>query len=192
VRLSEQLGDIVMTTSEPQAHRRDLLVRRAVRTSEGRNYLEHMRYRPPQHYAQGLVIGGNQPSMVGVPIGQPLVFDTGSHRLRRLDDILGIGWALLAVDLPDDFWTEVEQVTAAFAPVTAVLATGEVLARSAHRVLIDVDGALKREFDNYTGRFVLLRPDKFVAATWAPSASSDIIAQLLHWTRPTIAARSAL
>jgi len=53
VRLSEQLGDIVMTTSEPQAHRRDLLVRRAVHTSEGRNYLEHMRYRPPQHYAQG-------------------------------------------------------------------------------------------------------------------------------------------
>jgi 3-(3-hydroxy-phenyl)propionate hydroxylase len=188
VRLSEQLGDVVMTTSERMAHRRDLLIRLAMRTTEGRKYLEDMRYRPAQHYTDGLLIAGDQPNLVGVPIGQPVAFDTGSHRVRRLDGILGNGWALLAVDLPDDYWTELEKLATAYAAVTVVVVTGEVLPRSAHRVLIDVDGGLKRELGSYTGRFVLLRPDRFVAAAWPPWASADICAELSRWVRPGVPA----
>jgi 3-(3-hydroxy-phenyl)propionate hydroxylase len=190
VRLSEQLGEVVMTTSERLADRRDMLVRLAVRNSEGRDYLEHMRYRPAQHYTDGLVIGGDQPSLVGVPIGQPLVFDTHSHRLSRLDDILGSGWTIVGVDMSDDDWTGLEEVIHTFAAATVVVVTGEVLPRSEYRVLIDVDGALKREFDSYTGRFVLLRPDRFVAAAWPPPASADTVPELLRWIYQTTAVAS--
>ena len=146
-----------------------------------------MRYRPVQHYTDGLVIGGDQPSLVGVPIGQPLVFDTHSHRLSRLDDILGSGWTIVGVDLSDDDWTGLEEVIHTFAAPTVVVVTGEVLPRSEYRVLIDVDGALNREFASYTGRFVLLRPDRFVAAAWPPPASADTVPELLRWSYQTTA-----
>jgi len=182
VQLSEQLGHVVMTTSDQLAHCRDMLIRSAVRSTEGRNYLEHMRYRPSQHYTEGLVVHGDQPELVGVPIGQPLAFDTGSHRVRRLDDILGGGWAVLGVDLSDSDWDGTEELMRAFSATSAVLVSSETLPRSAHRVLIDVDGGLTREFASYAGRFVMVRPDKFVSAAWPPSASCDIIPQLLRWS----------
>ena len=192
VRLSEQLGRIVMTTSKRLAQRRDSLVRIAVGTSEGRKYLEQMRYRPPQHYTEGLVIGADDPRLVGVPIGQPLVFDCAAHRLCRLDDILGNGWAMLGVDLPEGDWSGLEHVVSAFDAATAVVTTRDVLPHTDRRVLIDVDGALHRELGGYTGRFVLLRPDRFVAAAWLPPASSEISAQLLSWCVHSVAAPAAI
>jgi len=33
---------------------------------------------------------------------------------------------------------------------------------------VDVDGSLERELAHLHGRFVLVRPDRFIAATWAP------------------------
>ncbi|MGV0037107.1 FAD-dependent monooxygenase [Mycobacterium colombiense] len=192
VRLSEQLGKIVMTTSGRLAERRDSLVRIAQRTLEGREYLEHMRYRPPQHYSEGLVIGDDQDSLVGVPVGQPLVFDSAVHRLARFDDVVGNGWALLGVDVPDSNWSGLEQLVATFDAVAAVVTTRDVLPRSGRRVLVDVDGTLQREFCDYTGRFVLLRPDRFVAAAWLPPASPEISAQLLSWSTRTIAAPAAI
>lgn len=192
VRLSEKLGKIVMTTSNRLAERRDSLVRIAQRTSEGREYLEHMRYRPPQHYSEGLVADADKPSLVGVPVGQPLLFDSAAHRLARLDDVLGHGWALLGVDLPESDWSGHEQVVAAFDAVTAVVTTRDVLPRGGRRVLIDVDGTLQHEFCDYTGKFILLRPDRFVAAAWSPPASPEFIAQLLCWSTRTIAAPAAI
>ncbi|MEB3980134.1 bifunctional 3-(3-hydroxy-phenyl)propionate/3-hydroxycinnamic acid hydroxylase [Mycobacterium sp. 663a-19] len=192
VRLSEQLGRIVMTTSTGLARRRDSLVRMAMRTSEGREYLEHMRYRPPQHYTEGLVISGDQPGLVGVPIGQPVAFDSAAHRLGRLDDTLGNGWAILGVDISGDDWTELEPIVSAYDATTAVVSTRDTLPHTAHRVLIDVDGALHRELGRYSGRFVLLRPDRFVAAAWLPSASPEISAQLLRWSAHRIAAPAAI
>ncbi|WP_232006969.1 bifunctional 3-(3-hydroxy-phenyl)propionate/3-hydroxycinnamic acid hydroxylase [Mycobacterium sp. 1245805.9] len=192
VRLSEQLGRIVMTTSKRMAQRRDSLVRMAVGTSEGRNYLEHMRYRPLQHYTEGLVIGADRADLVGVPIGQPLVFDSAAHRLGRLDDILGDGWAILAVDLLDDKWCGLDDVIRAFDVTTAAVTTRDTLPHSTRRVLIDVDRGLQRELSDYTGRFVLLRPDRFVAAAWLPPASPEICAQLLRWSAHNVAVPAAI
>lgn len=157
-----------------------------MRTTEGRRYLEDMRYRPPQHYTDGLVVAGDQPSLVGVPLGQPLAFDTNSHRVCRLDDILGDGWAVVGVDLTDDDWTGLDGLRRTFAPVTAAVVTADVLPASGHRVLLDVDGALKRELGSYTGRFVLLRPDRFVAAAWRPPITADIVAELSRWSRRAV------
>jgi 3-(3-hydroxy-phenyl)propionate hydroxylase len=181
-----------MTTSKRMAQRRDSLVRMAVGTSEGRNYLEHMRYRPPQHYTEGLVIGADRADLVGVPIGQPLVFDSAAHRLGRIDDILGDGWAILAVDLLDDKWVGLDNVIRAFDATTAAVTTRDTLPHSTRRVLIDVDGGLQRELSDYTGRFVLLRPDRFVAAAWLPPASPEIGAQLLRWSAHNVAVPAAI
>ncbi len=34
---------------------------------------------------------------------------------------------------------------------------------------VDVDGSLERELAHLHGRFVLVRPDHFIAATWVPA-----------------------
>ncbi len=34
------------------------------------------------------------------------------------------------------------------------------------------------EFDDYRGQLVLIRPDRFIAATWLPGAPSDLAATL--------------
>lgn len=192
VRLSERLGRVVMTTSERLARRRDAFVARALATDEGRAYFEEMRYRPIQHFTDGLVAAYEDPDVVGVVTGQPLAFDTGSHQVDRLDDILGPGWALLGVDVSEMDWAETEAVSDALGAATAVLTTGDHLPRTGRRVLIDIDGGLNREFSGYVGRFVLLRPDKFVAAAWFPQSSADVVPQLLSWTPRTVAATAAV
>jgi 3-(3-hydroxy-phenyl)propionate hydroxylase len=191
VRLSEQLGRLVMTTSERLAQRRDVLIRNAVRTDNGRRYLEEMRYRPVQHYTDGLVLTGDGPDLVGVAIGQPLLFDSAAHQVARLDETVGHGWVLVAVDLPEDDWCSVQPIVTALDAATAVVPTSDAWPNSRHRVLIDVDGALNREFTPYSGRFVLLRPDKFVAAAWTPTDSSDVCARVLTWTAQRVTTTAA-
>jgi 3-(3-hydroxy-phenyl)propionate hydroxylase len=166
VRLSEQLGRIVMTTSARLAKRRDDFVRRAVATADGRKFLEEMRYRPQQRLTDGLVIASDDPDIVGVTLGQPLAFDSYTHRVAWLDDIVGSGWVLFGVNVFDDDWSQTDALCARLGMSTAVVSTSEDLPRSDHRVLIDVDGGVNSEFSRYAGRFVLMRPDKFVAAAW--------------------------
>jgi len=74
---------------------------------------------------------------------------------------------------------------------TALIPISDVWPRSERRVLIDVDGDLNREFAQYRGRFMLLRPDKFVAATWRPIESPDVCAQVLTWTPQRVTTNAA-
>lgn len=180
VDLSESLGQVVMTVSSDMACRRDDAVGQALSSPDGRAYLEEMRYRPVQCYTEGLVVAG---SGAGVPIGQPRVFDTVSQRLALMDDVLGDGWVLLGVDVTDEkHWAAAELATAALAATSACVPTSEYLPHLNRRVLIDVDGALMCEFQDYRGCFVLLRPDHFVAAAWPPEATSHVGAVVKSWT----------
>ncbi|MEV4312417.1 FAD-dependent monooxygenase [Actinocrispum sp. NPDC049592] len=172
VRLSEKLGRVVMTTNAAFAARRDRLIDRALGTPAGRGYLEEMRYRPPQHYRSGLVTDGG-----GAVVGQPRVFDTGQHRTTMFDDAVGEGWALLGVDVELADYPAATALTQSLSPSVVHVATEDRLPARAGRAFVDVDGGLDTEFAGYRGRFVLLRPDRFVAASWRPGDSPD-----LFWT----------
>ncbi|WP_328435270.1 bifunctional 3-(3-hydroxy-phenyl)propionate/3-hydroxycinnamic acid hydroxylase [Nocardia puris] len=182
VRMSERMGRVVMTTSTSLARRRDTVVEQALGSEQGRAYLEEMRYRPPQRIREGLVLDADRHSGVGVTLGQPLVFDTVEHRVARLDDVLGPGWALIGVDVDERDWAAVEPVVAQLATTTAVFALGEYLPRTPRRILIDVDGAAAREFGSYAQQFVLIRPDRVVAAAWHPDRTTDTVATISTWT----------
>ncbi|OKA03439.1 monooxygenase [Amycolatopsis regifaucium] len=193
VRMSERLGRWVMTTEPGLARRRDAAVRRALDSTTGRAYLEQMRYRPAQRFTAGLVLPGDgRPT--GVPIGQPLAFDSTDHRIRRLDEVLGQGWALIGVDIDDAAWPRTGPIITALAATVVGVGLGEHLPRTSRRLLLDVDGGLDREFTAYRGSFVLLRPDRVVAASWRPADTSEHLDRVLAWTprAATVSSEGAL
>jgi 3-(3-hydroxy-phenyl)propionate hydroxylase len=178
VALSARLGRTVMTTNRRLAARRDAVIASALRTPDGRAYLEQMRYRPAQHYTAGLVLPGSS----GAPIGQPRAFDTTAHAVRPLDEPLGPGWALVGVGVPAAALDAADALLAPLSPTVWQVPVDDRLPSTGGTagLLVDVDGGLDAEFAPYRGRLVLLRPDRFVAASWLPG-ERPALEQHLHW-----------
>lgn len=164
VRFSERLGELVMTTSRRRALVRDLVVRAMLAVPAGRRYLEQMRYRPLPRFDSGFVLDGSD-ELVGRPLPQPLVL-TDDLRTVRLDDVLGAGLTLLGVDLEPTAWSAIPEGW----PLHRLDVTlGDLLPTASERRSIgDIGGALERSLDTARGKFVLVRPDRYVAAVLSP------------------------
>lgn len=164
------LGRIVMTTNERVARFRDERVREALATPAGRAFFEHMEYRPPARL-QGSLFGGNDDTdLVGRQIGQPEVFDFRRHCMVPFDEMLGTGWALLAIGLPAPIVDEARSLFPPLAPVVIAVPLDDLIEPYADgvAVAIDLDGRLYDEVEPARGRLVLVRPDRFIAHVWTP------------------------
>jgi 3-(3-hydroxy-phenyl)propionate hydroxylase len=183
IRLSERLGRIVMTTSPRLAAWRDAAIRDALATPEGREYLEEMRYRPIVRFDDGLVVSPKENPRVGKTVSQPRVFDTKSHQPRMLDDVLGCRWAIVGVDVSVGDWDSVAELKSRADAITVHVPTVDTLPRlhGKARVLVDLDGSLNQEFAAFAGCFLLLRPDRVVAAAWAPREISRVLDATSPW-----------
>lgn len=194
MRLSERLGRVVMTTDRRVALSRDRIIRAAMSTPEGRTYLQEMHYRPVPDLARGLCAPDHAdlgPAAAGRVLGQPRVFDATRRRVTMLDTVLGRGWALLGVAVDPAAWQAVPPAVRALAPVEIDVGLDHRLpaAAAGRNAVADVDGALTRETEPLRGRFVLVRPDRFVAATWLPHDAGRVLAALTaHQPRPTTTA----
>jgi 3-(3-hydroxy-phenyl)propionate hydroxylase len=124
---------------------------------------------------------------VGLTIAQPRVFDTITHRVRMLDDVIGVGWAIVGVDVTDDDWHRVKDLESLARAVRLHVPTADVLPRlgAAPRVIVDIDGGLNREFSDLAGSFVLVRPDRVVAAVWRPAETQVLVTHARTWFAPS-------
>lgn len=189
VRLSERLGSVVMTTNRRIAAHRDTVVRRAVSSPEGRAFFEEMRYRPYPDLSDGICATNDLAA--GRLLGQPRVFDTTAHRELLLDELLGNGWALLGVDLQDSDWNlPLPDGIRTLAARQVTISVGDYLPPDTNErpVGVDVDGSLARELTQLGGRFVLVRPDRFIAASWNPGDVRNVangLARYLHTPVPS-------
>ena len=187
VRLSERLGRVVHSTSHRMAASRDRQIGAAMATPEGRAFFAEMRYRPPLHFTAGLVIPGDTD---GRPIPQPQGYDMTAGKVRYLDAVTGHGWALLGIGLTSGDWPAGLAVAAALpAPLAAVhVCTDDTLpdaVPAAVTVLADVDGMINAEFGPLHGRFLLVRPDHVIAASWRPGDDTTTqTAALSAWFTP--------
>jgi 3-(3-hydroxy-phenyl)propionate hydroxylase len=194
IGLSVRLGSVVMTTSTRAAAHRDAAARSALATVDGRAFFEEMRYRPLARYRTGLVVGSSEPGavtdLIGTAPGQPLAFDTGSRLPLRLDNALGDGWSILGIDIEPADWGQVQtlsQLTEA-SRWQVPLSDSLPCPVDAAGVLVDLDGGMYREFEPFRGCFVLLRPDRFIAAAWRPEDSSAVTSAVTAW-RTAVPAR---
>src|SRR5881394_4046845 len=151
-----------------------------------RQYIAEMRFKPMPFFSDGAVVHGGTPNakgLVGKVFMQPRVGGAGG-RPQRLDDVIGLRFALLSWSARPDAWIDaearriVEQLDAL--PVV-VRPDCQALDRdppSGGVVLADVDGAFKRWFDEAPGGVVILRPDRIVAAVCKPWELSDTLRTL--------------
>lgn len=182
---SARLGRIVMTRNPRLARRRDELVRAALDTAEGREFFEHMRYRPRCVHRAGLVIDPGSHPLVGEQIGQPLVFGQPRHRQLLLDEVTGDGWSVLGVGVgPDDWAPVLDARPAGWSLVDIPLDDLLPETDPAITAAIDLDGRLYAELGSARGRFVVVRPDHFVAAVVDPEAATDALATISSWITP--------
>ena len=126
-----------------------------------------MRYRPLARFDSALTLTAE----AGLTIGQPLVFDTGTRTTARMDHIVGDGWVLFGVDIDPEHWREAESLTEGLGATRWHVTFDDDQPRGVDidGLLIDLDGSLYREFEPYRGRFVLMRPDRFTSAVFAPA-----------------------
>jgi 3-(3-hydroxy-phenyl)propionate hydroxylase len=178
IDLSVRLGRIVMTTRRRRAWLRDMAVCAAMRTRPGRRYLTEMRYRPANRVTSAAVVrlDGTAHQMVGAPLPQPLVLHGPEHRLTRLDDVLGPGWSLLGIDVPDGSWPAGGLPAAT--RIDVALDDRAPRPRPGLAGIADADGRLQRYCAGLAGQFVLVRPDRLVAAVFSPAQATRVSAAL--------------
>jgi 3-(3-hydroxy-phenyl)propionate hydroxylase len=182
VKLSERLGNTAFTTNPRHAGLRDVIVRTTLAIGPGRRWLEQMRYRPTTQLTTGLVVSG--PDRVGSLLEQPTVFDVGAHRAAPLDEVLGRGWSLVGVDTDDPAWAVAlatplvdlhpRLVCVGLDDVSPPLIPGR-------RAISDYDGRLQSVFAFSRGHFLLIRPDRVIAAEFAPGQTADVAAAVAKW-----------
>ncbi len=165
VEFSARLGGVVMTTSRTRAFIRDVTVRAMKMVPAGRRYLTEMRFRPVPRHRSGFVHDAHE--LTGTLLPQPWVLTPPSLRAVRLDEVLGNGFALVGVDVDDAAWSlfdEWEDLRVPVQRVDAVLRDRLPHLRPDRASMADMDRRLDRALSSAVGAFVLVRPDRYVAA----------------------------
>jgi 3-(3-hydroxy-phenyl)propionate hydroxylase len=187
LRLSLRRGSIVMTTNRARAYARDAAATLVRRVPSLRRRLERLPLKPPARYTEGLVVrlgGSSEPGIAGTMLPQPRVL-LADGRVRRLDDLLGNWFALVAVEpaagvlegLTSAVWERIRplrlrlELDQSFPPVTE---PGEPA------VVADADGLLARDLAAARGAVVVVRPDRFVLGVFRPEEEAAFVQRLFE------------
>ncbi|MBV9892624.1 MAG: bifunctional 3-(3-hydroxy-phenyl)propionate/3-hydroxycinnamic acid hydroxylase [Chloroflexi bacterium] len=180
IQMSVKLGKIVMTRSQSRAVVRDAFFRSVGQWGPIRRYVDEMRYKPAPRYRAGLLIG-NDPELAGKMLPQPkvLLLDGRAH---LLDDALGHGWAVLALSdgKRDPFATLGDPVWADIGARRLAIHACEHWPRPQPGVTaaVDAEDVLVRDLWPHGNRFILVRPDRYVAGAFTPGQESAIALEL--------------
>ena len=184
VDYSRRLGAIMMTRSSTRAFLRDVAVAALLRFRRSRDHLQQMRFRPPQKLEAGIVVPGRNKvaaARVGSIITQPLVIPGDTLRPTRLDEVIGNGFVLLGIGVSPSDWARIPQsrwpwnITRRHDVVLDDLSPWRPHLVNA---FTDADGDLQRDYEAFMGNFLLIRPDRIVAAIFTPAEVDEVIRML--------------
>lgn len=174
------LGSIVMPSSPVQSEVMKVLLNVLNLFPEAKDYVLNMKFKPKPWYRAGAFIAGPEtpddvPTAPGRMLVQPTVTGGAPEESRRLDDVLGPGFALVGVGAEtapalaawrDPLWDSLGARKAAlgFGPEPG-------------------DGLWRIEppfhdLDRVMGKILVVRPDRYVAAIADPAGEADCVAGL--------------
>lgn len=176
IDLSVLVGRVFVPAKASHRLARNLLGPVLSRIGPVRRYIAEFRFKPMPFFADGVVVHPGAPDpkgVVGKVFLQPRVTDA-TGRTMRLDDAIGLRFALLGWSARFDAWLD-DASRHALAALDARTLVLRPPCQSLDReppaggvVLHDTDGTFKRWFDAAPGSIVVLRPDRVVAAVCTP------------------------
>lgn len=144
-----------------------------------RDYFLNMKFKPVPRFLDGFLISDGlsaKKTLVGRMLPQPVVtLPDGSE--TKLDNLLGPGFALLALGpdagaaleaLDQPVWNRLE------ASRVALTSDGAASGTPGVRTAALRSGETLAKFRPYEGKILLVRPDKYVAATFAPADAGTV------------------
>lgn len=184
VQLSHRMGQLIMTTDRRRAWLRDTAFSLARFAPSVKQYFATMKFVKKVRLTRGCVADvGDSSGLRGDFLPQPSVIDAHG-RVSRLDDNLGRGWSVVAIGRHDGdpFSAFDTSALAHLGPrLVQLLAADRVPRPSAHPQLADMDALVPQAGDP---RFLLVRPDRIVAADFGPGEEPRV-AQALAPLLPT-------
>jgi 3-(3-hydroxy-phenyl)propionate hydroxylase len=185
IALSDTTGKILSVRNPVMAALRDGFFYMVNLAPPVKRYFLEMRYKPMPRYKQGALDYGRRGFAAGSPVGrmfiQPLV-TTADGETVKLDEVIGRDFALLAWGTDPGYWLSdrAREILRRLGTriITAVPETQrgyEAERLSGVTVVGDAQGRLKKWFSGWPDGVVLLRPDRFVAATCVPQDLNEMI-----------------
>ena len=177
IELAVRMGQVMMPRTRTRAFALQTFFRMLALYPAARSYFAEMKYKPKPRFRQGFLINSGQPhehSLVGALFPQALVATARGYQL--LDDVLGDGFSLVA---PPGTSTQLLQgVDAARglkARLVAVLGREDTSTTADPIITVrDVRGDIATLLAPYPIGLYLLRPDRYVAACFAPHQSATM------------------
>jgi 3-(3-hydroxy-phenyl)propionate hydroxylase len=171
IQLAVAMGQVVMPQGASQVAFRDMLLKALEPFPGVQDYFLQMRFKPKPRYDAGLFVDlaeqRYEASLVGEMIPQPDVL-SGSNQVRKLDDCLGSGFALIAQDaegaaalnaMTHPVWQRLK-------PATVYLCEH---AREASVPSFTMRDPIGRPIRTHRDQILLVRPDRYVAGAFLPS-----------------------
>lgn len=171
INLSVFNKDLVSTGDRRAILAREVGLRAALRTPMLKTYISEARMKPKPRLRRGAYVGmprDRRGGPEGDLLPQPLVAD-GAGRQMRLDELLGVGWAAVGVDVEPDVvlrdarWSALE--------LTSVRVATRATSGADWRTWL-------RRSRIRSGSVLLLRPDKFVFAVVTKANETTVLAAL--------------
>ena len=186
IDLSVLVGRIFVPTNPILRMVRNVVGPWIARIPSLRQYIAEMRFKPMPFFARGAVVHPATPDprgLVGKVFMQPRVAGADGKPVR-LDDVIGLRFALISWSARVDAWIDpsaraiLDQLAATQIVVRPDCQALDREPPAMGTVVHDVEGAMKRCFDDLAGGVVILGPDRIVAATCKAYELSDTLRQL--------------
>lgn len=180
IQLAVAMGEVVMPKGPEQIRFRNLLMAAIEPFPGARDYFLQMRFKPKPRYDDGFFVAlhdqAYEASMVGEMLPQPSV-RTESGATVKLDDCLGREFSIIVQDdlceaalagLRHPVWKRLSAKTLRLCSKAELSAR-----RNIPRAAVE-NAALAKPFRTHRDQILLVRPDRYVCAAFAPHEADDI------------------